>query len=232
MWKKWSLVPRNLRSYCQRSNFLNLLHLRNIVVLFYRWDFVQVCIELHYPLRGAAMFVILPSTRKAGVVCINKISFQYIENNRYNNGFCRGFSNFFIFFTSLIFDYFSAREWFCFIFSGLVSFGWTCLQISTTIFILFWNFLMVEQIFLLPQMKRSVIISNTLRYTSCLTSRKKKLLPVLVKISRKVEIRKRKLNFSCRAYFTWKLEFVSNTPWTILANIVGGWQRNFKLNWF
>ena len=136
------------------------------------------------------------------------------------------------FFTSLIFDYFSAREWFCFIFSALVSFGWTCLQISITIFILFWNFLMVEQIFLLPQMKRSVISSNTLGYTSCLTSREKKLLPVLVKISRKVEIRKKKMNFSRRAYFTWKLEFVSNTPWTSLENIVGGWQRNFKLNWF
>ena len=31
---------------------------------------------------------------------------------------------------------------------------------STTMFIIFWDFLMVEQIFFSPQVKRSVIISN------------------------------------------------------------------------
>ena len=33
------------------------------------------------------------------------------------------------FLTSSVFDYFAEWEWLCFIFSGLVSFGWTCLQI-------------------------------------------------------------------------------------------------------
>ena len=37
-------------------------------------------------------------------------------------------------------------------------------------FIIFWDLLMVEQIFLSPQVKRSVIISNKLVYAICLTS--------------------------------------------------------------
>ena len=41
---------------------------------------------------------------------------------------------------------------------------------SAIMFIIFWNFLMAEQIFFSPQMKRSVIICNKLVYTSCLTS--------------------------------------------------------------
>ena len=41
---------------------------------------------------------------------------------------------------------------------------------STVMFIIFWDFLMVEQIFLSPQLKGSVIISNKLVYINCLTS--------------------------------------------------------------
>ena len=37
-------------------------------------------------------------------------------------------------------------------------------------FIIFWDFLMVQQIFLSPQVKRSVIITNKLICVSCLTS--------------------------------------------------------------
>ena len=40
----------------------------------------------------------------------------------------------------------------------------------TIMFIIFWDFLMVAQIFLWPQVKRSVIISSKLVDTSCLTS--------------------------------------------------------------
>ena len=36
-------------------------------------------------------------------------------------------------------------------------------------FIIFWNFLIVKQIFLSPQVKQSVIISNKLVYTSLLS---------------------------------------------------------------
>ena len=43
-------------------------------------------------------------------------------------------------------------------------------QQTTIMFIIFWDFLMVEKIFLSPQVKRSVIISNKLVCTSCLTS--------------------------------------------------------------
>ena len=41
---------------------------------------------------------------------------------------------------------------------------------SAIMFIIFWHFLMVEQIFLSPQVKRSMIISNKLIYMNCLTS--------------------------------------------------------------
>ena len=44
------------------------------------------------------------------------------------------------------------------------------LFISTTIFIILWEFLMFYQIFLLSPVKRNLIISNKLVYTSCLTS--------------------------------------------------------------
>ena len=40
----------------------------------------------------------------------------------------------------------------------------------TIMFIMFWDFLMVEQIFISPQVKPSVIIGNKLVYTSCFTS--------------------------------------------------------------
>ena len=85
---------------------------------------------------------------------------------------------------------------------------------STIMFIIFWDFLMVEQIFPAPQEKWSMIISNKLVYTSCLTScwteirkyqqnlktsqnyclalsppPKIKTLSVLARISRKTEIK-------------------------------------------
>ena len=41
---------------------------------------------------------------------------------------------------------------------------------ATTTFLMFLDFLMVEQIFFSLQMKRTVIIRNTLVYTNCLTS--------------------------------------------------------------
>ena len=40
--------------------------------------------------------------------------------------------------------------------------------------IIFWDFLMLEQIFFSPQAKQSVIISNKLVYTSCITSCKRR----------------------------------------------------------
>ena len=43
-------------------------------------------------------------------------------------------------------------------------------KLSTIMFIIFWDFLMLEKIFLSPQVKRRVIISNKLVYTSYLTS--------------------------------------------------------------
>ena len=42
-----------------------------------------------------------------------------------------------------------------------------------TIVPIFWDFLMIEKIFLSPQVRRSVIISNKLVYTKCLTSCRK-----------------------------------------------------------
>ena len=43
--------------------------------------------------------------------------------------------------------------------------------LQTIMFIIFWDFLMIEEIFRSPQMKRSVIISNKLVYASCLNLR-------------------------------------------------------------
>ena len=43
-------------------------------------------------------------------------------------------------------------------------------KLSTIMFIIFWDFLMLEKFFLSPQVKRRVIISNKLVYTSYLTS--------------------------------------------------------------
>ena len=62
---------------------------------------------------------------------------------------------------------------------------------STIMFIIFWDFLMIDQILLLPQVKRSLIICNKLVYKSCLTScppPEMEILSVLVKISLKTEI--------------------------------------------
>ena len=42
--------------------------------------------------------------------------------------------------------------------------------LQTTMVILFWEVLMFYQIFFSPQVKRSLIVSNKLVYTSCLTS--------------------------------------------------------------
>ena len=60
--------------------------------------------------------------------------------------------------------------------------------LQAIMFLIFWDILMVEQILLLPQVKRSV------------------------KISWKTE----KLNFSRSALFPWKLEFVSNNLWMVV----------------
>ena len=43
-----------------------------------------------------------------------------------------------------------------------------CIKATTIMFIIFWDFLMVEQIFFSPQQKRGVIISNKPVYTNCL----------------------------------------------------------------
>ena len=43
----------------------------------------------------------------------------------------------------------------------------TLLKMSRVIFTIFWHLLMVEQIFILPQVKRSMIISKKLVFTSC-----------------------------------------------------------------
>ena len=62
---------------------------------------------------------------------------------------------------------------------------------STIMFIIFWDFSMVDQILLLPQVKRSLIIWNKPVYTIYLTScppPEMEILSVLVKISWKTEI--------------------------------------------
>ena len=108
-------------------------------------------------------------------------------------------------------------------------------------FIIFWDFLIVEQIFLSPQVKQSVAISNKLVYTKCrlvYTSRlktydlkklgnirknccvvlttppKMKILSVPAKISWKIEI-------ELFLYFTWKLEFAPNILWMIVVSFYG-----------
>ena len=77
---------------------------------------------------------------------------------------------------------------------------------SSIMFIIFWDFLMVEAIFFSPQVKRSVIICNKLVYmsslTSCrMTSRKlnMKILSVLAK-----SLEKQQLNFSRSTVFHMK----------------------------
>ena len=41
---------------------------------------------------------------------------------------------------------------------------------STTMFLIFWDFLVVKEILLSPQVKQSVIISNKVVCTNCVTS--------------------------------------------------------------
>ena len=43
-------------------------------------------------------------------------------------------------------------------------------MLQTILFVIFWDVLMVDQIFLSPEVKRSVIISNKLVCTICQTS--------------------------------------------------------------
>ena len=43
-------------------------------------------------------------------------------------------------------------------------------DLATIMFIIFWDLMMVEQIFFSSQVKRIAIISNKLVYTSCLTT--------------------------------------------------------------
>ena len=61
-------------------------------------------------------------------------------------------------------------------------------------FRIFWDFVIVEQMFLSLQVKQSVIIGKKLVYT---IKNDKKLVPLV-------------------RYFTWKLEFVSNILWMIV----------------
>ena len=109
---------------------------------------------------------------------------------------------------------------------------------STIMFIIFWDFLMIKQIFFSLQVKQRVIISNKLVYTSCLTSCGTKyqevsgkyqnfieLLPSAQSSSRnenfvstsKNFLRNRNWTFLIRHYFTWKLEFVTNILWMIVS---------------
>ena len=78
---------------------------------------------------------------------------------------------------------------------------------STTMVIILWEFLMFYQIFISPQVKRSLVISNKLAYKSCLTSCQTTKDLRLAKHSLKVEI---ELTFPAVRHFTWKLEFSSN----------------------
>ena len=97
--------------------------------------------------------------------------------------------------------------------------------------IIFWDFLILEQIFLSPRVKRTVIRSINLVYTkyltSCRTTKKlgnsKKMskvngniawgLPALAKISWKIN-----WILPVVLYFTWKLEFVSNILWMFVPS--------------
>ena len=93
--------------------------------------------------------------------------------------------------------------------------NWTTIK-----FIIFWDFLMVEQIFLSPQVKRNVIICNKLVYMSCLTSCRCLVLPQnknFVSTSKNL-LKNRNWTFPVVRYFTWKLEFVSNILWMIVAS--------------
>ena len=117
-----------------------------------------------------------------------------------------------------------------------------CLEISiflgkrpTMMFIIFWDFLMDEQIFLSPQGKRSVIISNKVVYH--LKSYNLSKLEVMSRISKihgiiaqcpllprkwrfhqhyQYSPENRKPSISCSAPFNIKIEFPSNILWMIV----------------
>ena len=72
--------------------------------------------------------------------------------------------------------------------------------ISTIMLKIFWDYLMVKQIFLSPQVKWSVIISLVLTPPPAM-----KISSVLIKIS-------------IFRYFTWKLELLSNILWMTVAS--------------
>ena len=102
----------------------------------------------------------------------------------------------------------------------------------------FWDFLMLYQIFLSPQVKQSTIISNKHgvyefphEFPNDLRSKISKLARIINKClaippKRKIfqyqpkTAEKRNWTFLVRRYFTWKLEFVSNIFWMIVENIL------------
>ena len=77
-------------------------------------------------------------------------------------------------------------------------------------FIIFWNFLMVEQIFFSSQVKRNLIISNKLVH---IPPFKKKNIASSGKILLKI----RSFIFPPERYLTRKLEFASNILWMIIV---------------
>ena len=116
---------------------------------------------------------------------------------------------------------------------------------QTILFIIIWDFLTVEQTFLTPQMKRSMIISNRHCIYKLPNNLKKDirmrilgnqensgksqnfigLLPNAWSLSRngnlvstiKNLLKNRNLHFPTVLYFTWELEFVSNILTTIFC---------------
>ena len=72
-----------------------------------------------------------------------------------------------------------------------------------------------SQILLLPQVKRTVILSNKLVYTSCLTSCR--TTSDFRNWTRKILLKNINWTFPVVRYFTWKLEFVSNILWMIVS---------------
>ena len=116
------------------------------------------------------------------------------------------------------------------------------------IFIIFWDFLMVEQISLSPQVKRSVIIKIKLVYKSCLTSCQtaqdfrsleiKKFqenvetlcnfclvfstppkMKVLLVLAKSL-LKNKNWAFPVVRFLTWKLEFVSIILWIIVSGSI------------
>ena len=107
-------------------------------------------------------------------------------------------------------------------------------------FMIIWDFLMVEQIFLSPQVERSVIISNKLvytsRFTNCRTTYKIREYQNNVKTSYKYSLvlsrprnenfvstsknllKGRNWTFAVVRYFIWKIEFVENILWVIAGH--------------